>query len=321
MIDELAAVETHRQGDRMAELAGLLRMGGQWEQRSGVLTLSVETPYACVARHLSRLVSSLFDVPVRTVSIPPVAGRKAAQFSVHMGSGSAEMVRRLGLITRSGEPVRGLPLMIINGPISVIDAALRGAVLARGSLSDPARSSALEVECPETVAGQALVGCVRRLGLTARMRETRGEERFAVRDAEGIVVLLNRMGAYRTCLRWDEARRAQQAQTTTSRLVNFDDANLRRSARAAVAAAARVERAMAILADDVPEHLAEAGQLRVRFKQASLEELGRLAEPAMTKDAIAGRIRRLLSMADRRAEELGIEGTAAAVTDDLLDPE
>ena len=38
----------------------------------------------------------------------------------------------------------------------------------------------------------------------------------------------------------------------------------------------------------------------------------------MTKDAVAGRIRRLLSMADKRAEELDIPDTHAAVTEDLF---
>ena len=33
----------------------------------------------------------------------------------------------------------------------------------------------------------------------------------------------------------------------------------------------------------------------------SLEELGALADPPLTKDAIAGRIRRLLALADKRA--------------------
>jgi cell division protein WhiA len=37
----------------------------------------------------------------------------------------------------------------------------------------------------------------------------------------------------------------------------------------------------------------------------------------MTKDAVAGRIRRLLSMADKRAEELGIDGTDAFLPDEL----
>jgi cell division protein WhiA len=101
-------------------------------------------------------------------------------------------------------------------------------------------------------------------------------------------------------------------------LANFDDANLRRSARAAVAAGARVERALEILGDDAPEHLLQAGKLRIEHKQASLEELGAISDPAMTKDAVAGRIRRLLAMADKRASDLGIPDTESAVTADML---
>ena len=73
------------------------------------------------------------------------------------------------------------------------------------------------------------------------------------------------------------------------------------------------------VADTVPDHLAAAGKLRVEHRQASLEELGRLADPVMTKDAVAGRIRRLLSMADRKAKHDGIPDTESAVTPDLLD--
>ena len=80
-----------------------------------------------------------------------------------------------------------------------------------------------------------------------------------------------------------------------------------------VAAGARVGRALEILGDDVPPHLAEAGRLRLEHKQASLEELGALADPPMTKDAVAGRIRRLLATADKKAAELGIPGTEAAL--------
>jgi DNA-binding transcriptional regulator WhiA len=62
-----------------------------------------------------------------------------------------------------------------------------------------------------------------------------------------------------------------------------------------------------------------AGALRVEHRQASLEELGQLHDPPLTKDAIAGRIRRLLAMADKRAEDLGIPGTDADLTPDMLD--
>ncbi len=147
----------------------------------------------------------------------------------------------------------------------------------------------------------------------------RGADRVVIRDGEAIGALLTHMGAQDTRLVWEERRMRREVRATANRLANFDDANLRRSARAAVAAAARVERALAILGADVPDHLAAAGALRVQHRQASLEELGQLADPPMTKDAVAGRIRRLLSMADRRAKELGIPDTESAVTAELLD--
>jgi DNA-binding protein WhiA len=79
-----------------------------------------------------------------------------------------------------------------------------------------------------------------------------------------------------------------------------------------------VERALEILGAEAPEHLVMAGRLRVANRQASLEELGQLADPPLTKDAIAGRIRRLLAMADRRASDLGMPGTDAYMTVDML---
>ena len=111
----------------------------------------------------------------------------------------------------------------------------------------------------------------------------------------------------------------REVRATANRLANFDDANLRRSARAAVAAGARVQRALEILADEVPDHLVVAGRLRLEHQQASLEELGALADPPMTKDAIAGRIRRLLALADKRAQDLGIPDTESVLGPDMLE--
>lgn len=113
----------------------------------------------------------------------------------------------------------------------------------------------------------------------------------------------------------------REVRASANRLANFDDANLRRSARAAVAAGARVERALEILGDDVPDHLRAAGALRIENKQASLEELGQMHEPPLTKDAVAGRIRRLLATADKRATEQGIPNTEASLSADMLDEE
>ncbi|GMA37494.1 hypothetical protein GCM10025876_36980 [Demequina litorisediminis] len=81
-------------------------------------------------------------------------------------------------------------------------------------------------------------------------------------------------------LEWEDKRTRREVRGTANRLANFDDANLRRSAQAAVAAGARVARAFEILGDDVPEHLREAGELRLANRDASLEELGKPGDSA-----------------------------------------
>ncbi|MGB4628809.1 MAG: DNA-binding protein WhiA, partial [Propionicimonas sp.] len=144
-------------------------------------------------------------------------------------------------------------------------------------------------------------------------------DRVVIRDGDAIAAMLTRLGAHESVLAWEDRRMRREVRASANRLANFDDANLRRSARAAVAAGARVKRALEILGDDVPEHLLIAGRLRLEHQQASLEELGQLHTPPLTKDAVAGRIRRLLATADKQAAEQGIPTTGASLGAELAD--
>ena len=163
----------------------------------------------------------------------------------------------------------------------------------------------------------ALVGAASRLGINAKSREIRNVHKVIIRDDDAIASMLSVMGAPNTLVEWEKLRQQREVRATANRLVNFDDANLRRSAQAAVAACARVERALEILGEDIPEHLRYAGRLRLEHREASLDELGALAVPPITKDAVAGRIRRLLAMADKEADARGIPNTEANLPADL----
>lgn len=319
--DELARVPVNQESAMSAEVASMLRFAGALHLVAGRIVLEAELDSGAVARRLHAMVGTLFGLEPELQVLSPGGLRKTSRYIVRIAEGGDHLARQTGLVDRAGRPVRGLPPKIIGGTVVDAEAAWRGAFLVHGSLTEPGRSSALEITCPCPEAALALVGCARRLGIQAKSRETRGGERVVIRDGEAIGALLTRMGAQTTRLEWEEQRLRREVRATANRLANFDDANLRRSARAAVVAAARVERALAILGDDVPEHLVTAGHLRVEHRQASLEELGQLANPPMTKDAVAGRIRRLLSMADRRAAETGVPDTSSAVTDELFDGE
>jgi len=317
--DELSRLVVTSVTARRAEVSALLRFAGGLHIVSGRVVIEAEVDLGSTARRLRKDIHDLYGYNAVVHMLSATGIRKGSRYVVRIAKDGEALARQTGLLDMRGRPVRGLPAQVVGGSVADAEAAWRGAFLAHGSLTEPGRSSALEVNCPGPEAALALVGAARRLGVSAKAREVRGTDRVVVRDGEAIGTLLTRMGAQETRLTWEERRMRREVRATANRLANFDDANLRRSARAAVAAAARVERALESLGDSVPDHLASAGRLRVEHRQASLEELGRLADPQMTKDAVAGRIRRLLSMADRKAKQDGIPDTESAVTPDLLD--
>ena len=317
--EEIAQVKVTHSDVIMAEVASLLRYCAGLHLVGGRIVVEAEVDSAATADRIIEHMETLFHAQAELQTIGANNLRRNQRFIVRWSEGGKEIARRTHLIDRAGRPVRGLPRFIISGTEDQCVAAWRGAFLAHGSLTEPGRSSALEVATPGNEAALALVGCARRLDIPAKTKEARGVHRVVIRDGDSISKLLTLMGAETTRKAWEEQRKHRENRADANRLANFDDANLRRSARAAVMAAARVEAALRILGDDVPPHLAEAGQLRVQFRQASLEELGQKADPPMTKDAVAGRIRRLLSTADKRAEELGIEDTHQAIKPEMFD--
>lgn len=317
--DELSRVEISTTSERKAEVSATLRFAGGLHVISGRIVIEAELDHSTSAKRLGAALGEVYGHKSEIIVVSGNGLKRGARYVVRVVRDGDSLARQTGLLDGRGRPVRGLPAVIVNGSTDDAVAAWRGAFLAHGSLTEPGRSCSLEVTCPGPEAALALVGAARRLGLIAKAREVRNADRVVIRDADSIAQLLTHMGAHQTLEVWQERRMRKEVRATANRLANFDDANLRRSAQAAVAAGARVERALEILGEEVPEHLEYAGKLRLQHKQASLDELGRLADPPMTKDAVAGRIRRLLAMADKRAEEKGISGTDANVTEDMLD--
>src|SRR6266545_3633408 len=307
--DELSRVDVPKPCCRRSEMAALLRFAGGLHIVSGRVVVEAELDTGNVARRLRREIAEVYGYPSEIHVLASGGLRKGSHYIVRVVKDGEALARQTGLLDVRGRPVRGLPPHVVSASMCCAVAAWRGAFMAHGSLTEPGRSCTLEITCPGPESALALVGAARRIGIAAKAREVRGVDRVVVKDGDAIAHLLTRLGAHASVLSWEERRVRREVRAT---------ANLRRSARAAVAAAARVTRALEILGDAAPNHLTSAGRLRLEHRQASLEELGALADPPLTKDAIAGRIRRLLALADKRARDLGIPDTEAAVTPEML---
>lgn len=255
--DEISRLPVTRTCCRKAEVSAILRFAGL-HLVSGRIVIEAELDTAMAARRLKRDILEIFGHSSELIVMAPGGLRRGSRYVVRVVAGGDQLARQTGLVDGRGRPIRGLPPQVVSGATCDAEAAWRGAFLAHGSLTEPGRSSSLEVTCPGPEAALALVGAARRLSIAAKAREVRGVDRVVVRDGDAIGALLTRLGAHESVMAWEERRMRREVRATANRLANFDDANLRRSARAAVAAGACVQRALEILADDVPEHLAAA---------------------------------------------------------------
>jgi DNA-binding protein WhiA len=301
---ELAAIENDSPAAKMAQASTMMRFGGGLRPVNGQAVIRAQFDSLEAGKWLQDTISQYFQKEAaisRTTRQTPQG--LVQRYDVLVERGATALALQAGLLDRRMRLVQGLPADIVSGNIAQIKAAWRGAFLARGAISDPGKASYLEIICPTHETALALQGAARRLGISAKARQLRSSERVTLRDPDAIERMLNLMGAPRSAREWTGKRFDGEARGKANRLANFDDANMRRSAKAAAEASEKVRKAFDILGDDMPENLKTAGQLRLDHSDASLEELGRLANPPITKDAIAGRIRRLLQLAEKTRKQ------------------
>lgn len=299
--DELLRQPSDTDRCRRAQLATMLRMTAQLRMRGGATNVVAVTGSAATARFLVRELACLHGVRATAT----LSGRR--EYEVRVTDRAAALAVAAGLTDRNGRETVGLAAALVGGSLSEIGAAWRGAVIAAGELRHRP-TGALAVSCPTAEVGFALARLARRLGAAASVRETRrpGGDGFTVTVTEetGARELLARMGAGETAA-WFNAERAHRR--TDSNLVR---ANASRTAAAAGEMCVRVEKALALVADTALPPLVQAGKLRLEHPGASLAELGRRADPPVSKDTMTGRLRRLLEAADKAAAEAAdVDGT------------
>jgi len=320
LTDELSRLPLTTPCCRRAETITLLRFAGAVRQEPGRWSIEVDLDTPLVARRLGMAIRALYGCPTQ-LQVLPTSGYPAAprhRLRVTAPADAAALVRRTGLADPRGRLIRGLPAPIVAGGVCDAAAIWRGAFLAAGSLTEPHRSPALDITCPSLEAAMALTGAARRLGITTKTKHLRDVVRVTVREPDALTALLTTIGAPDTAATWVRDRFHHRAHTPGPRLPGFDDANHTRATHAAATAATRAERALVILGDQVPENLTAVAALRITHREVSLQALGQLMNPPMTKDAVAGRIRRLLALADATARRTGIPDTNTALTPNTL---
>ncbi|MEW6726699.1 DNA-binding protein WhiA [Desulforudis sp. 1088] len=295
--EELARIEG-RLCCQKAELAALVRFCGSLRapgpEPEG---LAIGTENAGAARKAYKLLKHVCGLEATIAIRRRQRLRKNNHYEVIVESQPrfAEACKALGL------KARGIKKSLV-GRDCCRRAYLRGAFLGRGSVSSPKGEYHLEIMAGSEPVAQDLAALMARLGLDVRVVSRRRGWTVYIKEGTQIVDCLNLMGAHNALLAFENARVYKEMRNRVNRLVNCDTANLSKAAEASVRhqeIIRRIDESLGL--KKLPEPLRQFAELRLRYPDASLRELGELAAPPLSKSCAGHRMRRLEAIAERLA--------------------
>ena len=178
-------------------------------------------------------------------------------------------------------------------------AFLRGAFLAGGSVTDPAKGYHLEIATThQSVARETYALMDEVLGFYPKTARRGGGQVLYIKQSDQICDCLTYLGASVAAMGIMEARLEKELNNKVNRRCNCDDANTSKVVEAAQEqlAAIRLLRERGEL-ERLPQKLLQAALARDENPESNLTELASQMEPPISKPAMSHRLQRLVTLA------------------------
>jgi len=166
----------------------------------------------------------------------------------------------------------------------------RAAFLAVGSLAAESSGYHLELTPHDTRLAARLASLLSALGYRPKRMKRKTRDVLYYKHSDTIVDLLTLIGAHRTVLALEDIRAMRETKNRIHRLVNTEAANLDRSAGAAASQRKLVlELVREFGLASLSPGLREIAELRLKYPEAALAELGARCEPPISKPTVQSR--------------------------------
>ncbi|MDR0948612.1 MAG: DNA-binding protein WhiA [Lachnospiraceae bacterium] len=187
-------------------------------------------------------------------------------------------------------------------------AFLRGTFLCSGSMSDPQKSYHMEFVCTTEAKAKRLQAVIRGFQADAKIVIRKKYHVVYLKEASGIVDLLNIMEAHIALMEFENLRIVKDVRNFVNRRVNCEAANITKTVSASTRQVEDIELIQTKIGfSNLPEHLRETAMKRLQYPDHSLKELGESMMSPVGKSGINHRLRTLAKMADEiRKNEEGV---------------
>jgi DNA-binding transcriptional regulator WhiA len=309
--EELVKQHTKSRHCQIAELAAILELEGSVSGQPPRLVLDSDNPL--VQKRYALLMKLAFSVEVEKSregeQIPgaetPHETGQSCEGKASRSAGIALDEETSGRVLAALKWEEGQPKHWRTNGLLVQNtccrkAFLRGAFLASGSISDPAKSYHFEIVCSSMEQAMQLQKILIDFAADAKIVERKGHYVVYLKEGSQIVDILGSMEAFVSLMNLENVRILKEMRNSVNRKVNCETANISKTVSAAVKQVEDIERIRDTIGiDALPVSLREIAQVRLEYPEAPLKELGTYLDPPVGKSGVNHRLRRLSEIAER----------------------
>lgn len=290
---------------QIAEIAAILGFAGKLEADSA---LRVYTENISLARKYFMLMKKTFHAEMKIAVRQGGYLQKSRIFVISLTDRQEvnKVLQAVKWQDESGRDIRGKELadgrLIQNGCCR--RAFIRGAFLSAGSMSDPEKSYHFEIVCTSEEKAQQLMEIINSFEIDAKIVTRKKNYVVYVKEGAQIVDMLNIMEAHVALMNLENVRILKEMRNSVNRQVNCETANINKTVNAAVKQIQDINYIQETVGlDSLPENLQEIAEIRLKYPEAPLKELGTFLEPAVGKSGVNHRLRKLCEIAEELREK------------------
>ena len=299
--EELTRIIIKDKGQRLAELVGFLITNCivVREDREFILKMATENEFAI--RRIYTILKTHYGIIAKSnVERPKIPGAVPLYHLKISNKSDLQTIFNESFINLN-EKLQ----IVLNDKSTILKdddcqkAFLRGAFLGSGSVVNPDSRYHLEIEVSNQENALFINEIIESYDIVAKMIKRKKDYVIYLKNAESISTFLAAIGANQGTLKFEEARVVKEVRNNVNRVSNFENANFDKTVDASLLQLEDINLIKKVRKfSKLPDPLKELAKLRLSYKEATFEELGKMLEPNLSRAGVNHRFKKIHEIAE-----------------------
>ncbi len=307
--EEIARQQSSARHCCIAEFAAIFHLCGRIRQEEdGILFLEIYTENLTVAEKSYTLLRNTFKVHVDVMVRNHNVRLSSIRYSLFVREKKAVILilKAIKMLDEAGNLWGGFQQVhqrLVQNTCCK-RAYLRGSFLVAGSITNPEKAYHLEIAVQSLEYARQLQTLSASFGVAAKIVERKKYYVLYMKEGSQIVDFLNVMEAHVALMELENVRILKEVRNSVNRQVNCETANINKTVTAAARQIEDIRYLQCHLGfSQLADGLREVAQLRLEYPDSSLQELGQMLSPPISKSGVNHRLRKISHIADQMREK------------------